>query len=66
MTGLALGEKLTLRKPHPCGGTEWVVMRTGADVKIRCVTCGRSLMLGRSELEKRVRPAKHGARRTAT
>lgn len=46
---------LRMRKPHPCGGFEWVVVRVGADIGIRCLTCGRKVMLPRAELEKRVK-----------
>ena len=44
-----------MRKPHPCGGTEWVVTRVGADIGIRCLTCGRRVMMPRSRFEKRVK-----------
>ena len=42
-----LGDVVLTRKPHPCGGNEWTVTRTGADIKIRCNTCGRVVMLDR-------------------
>jgi hypothetical protein len=48
-----------MRKPHPCGGYEWVVTRVGADIGIRCLTCGRRVMLPRSRFEKRVRHIAH-------
>ena len=35
--------------------TDWVIVRTGADVKIRCQGCGRTVMLDRAEFEKRVK-----------
>jgi hypothetical protein len=44
-----------LRKPHPCGGFEWRVVRLGADIRIECLTCKRRVMLARRELEKRTR-----------
>jgi len=44
-----------MRKPHPCGGREWVVTRVGADIGIRCLTCGRRIMLPRSQFERRVK-----------
>lgn len=43
------------RKKHPCGGDQWKVIRTGMDVKIRCLTCGRIVMLERAEYIKRVK-----------
>jgi len=51
---LQLGDVLRLRKSHPCGGYEWRVVRLGADIGIRCLTCGRRVLLPRSQLAKRV------------
>jgi len=50
-----VGDVVRLRKAHPCGGYEWHVFRVGADIGIRCVTCGRRVLLGRSTFEKRVK-----------
>jgi hypothetical protein len=55
MTGVGVGDVVQLRKPHPCGGLEWVVTRVGADIGLRCLTCGRRVMLTRAEFEKRVK-----------
>lgn len=44
-----------LRKPHPCGSTDWVVVRVGADIGIRCQTCGRRVLLPRRTIEKRLK-----------
>ena len=41
----SIGDKVITRKNHPCGGNEWLVVRTGADVKIKCLKCGRVVML---------------------
>jgi hypothetical protein len=49
------GEALLTKKPHACGGDRWRVIRAGADVKIKCETCGRVVMLGAEELQKRVK-----------
>lgn len=46
---------LRLRKPHPCGGYEWRVVRLGADIGIKCETCGHRVLLDRRTLEKRLR-----------
>ncbi len=48
-----LGDVIQTRKPHPCGGDTWVVIRTGADIKIRCRRCGRIVMLDREVFLKR-------------
>lgn len=45
MITLSLGDKVITKKPHACGGNEWTVVRTGADVKLSCVKCGRVVML---------------------
>jgi hypothetical protein len=50
-----MGERLRLRKPHPCGGYDWQVTRLGADIGLKCETCGRQVLLSRRELEKRLK-----------
>jgi len=50
-----------LGKPHPCGSLEWTVVRVGADIGIRCETCGRRVLMPRSELESRVRSVRRAA-----
>jgi hypothetical protein len=44
-----------LRKPHPCGGYEWRVVRLGADIGLECLTCKRRVMLPRRELARRLK-----------
>ncbi|MDR1262338.1 MAG: DUF951 domain-containing protein [Oscillospiraceae bacterium] len=48
-----IGDHVQMRKGHPCGSDEWTVIRTGADVKIKCHGCGRIVMLDRFEFLKR-------------
>ncbi len=50
-----VGDIVKTRKPHPCGGDEWEVMRTGIDFRIRCNKCGRVLLLPRPKFEKSVK-----------
>lgn len=52
---IRVGDRVRLRKPHPCGGYLWRVVRIGADIGIRCQKCGRRLMLPRGKLEKSVK-----------
>lgn len=52
-TDVRLGDVIQTRKPHPCGGDTWVVIRTGADIKIKCQRCGRIVMLDRQVYFKR-------------
>ncbi|HSO30741.1 MAG TPA: DUF951 domain-containing protein [Candidatus Sulfomarinibacteraceae bacterium] len=50
---LLLGDVLRLRRAHPCGGSTWLVDRLGADIGLRCRTCGRHVLLERRALEAR-------------
>ncbi len=50
-----VGDIIETKKNHPCGGKSWEILRTGADVKMKCCTCGRIVMLTREEAEKRTR-----------
>jgi hypothetical protein len=50
---LRLGDRLTLRKPHPCGSHEWSVVRLGADIGMVCGGCGHRILLDRLEVERR-------------
>ena len=49
-----LGDRLELRRPHPCGGRTWEVDRLGADLGLRCITCGRHVLLERRSVERRL------------
>ena len=48
-----LGDVIRLKKPHACGGFDWVVTRLGLDIGLRCTTCSRRIMLPRLETERR-------------
>ena len=50
-----LGDKILTKKPHPCGSSEWSVVRVGVDVKIKCLGCGRVVMLTLPEFNKRLK-----------
>jgi len=50
-----VGDVVKMRKPHPCGGEDWEIMRTGVDFRIKCLTCGRVVMLPRPKFEKTVK-----------
>lgn len=52
------GDIVTLKKGHPCGKNEWEILRTGADIKLKCTGCERTIWLARMEFEKRVRKIK--------
>ena len=57
-----LNERLTMKKPHPCGGREWQIVRVGVDIKLQCLTCGKYVNLTLDELKKRVKPRKNEAK----
>ena len=50
-----LNTKIITKKPHPCGGNLWTIVRVGADIKIKCETCGRIVMLSPFDLQKRIK-----------
>jgi len=52
---IELEDVVRLRKQHPCGGYEWRVVRLGADIGLKCTTCGRRVLLPRSEFERRLK-----------
>ena len=54
-TDFQLGDIVRLRKPHPCGGTDWEIVRLGADIGLKCLTCQHRVLLTRRELEKRLK-----------
>ena len=46
---------LVMKKEHPCGAKQWLVLRSGMDFKLRCTGCGREVMVARSKAEKNIR-----------
>ena len=46
---------LTMKKEHPCGSRQWLVLRSGMDFRLRCLGCGHEVMLPRSKAEKNIR-----------
>ena len=50
-----LGDIVTMKKGHPCGTNEWEILRIGADFKLKCVKCGRIVMMSRIDFNKKVR-----------
>jgi hypothetical protein len=52
---LNLGDIVRLRKPHPCGGYEWKIVRLGADIGLECTTCARRVLLPRRTLARRLK-----------
>ena len=52
-TPFKVGDRITLKKKHPCGGFEWEVYRIGADIGMKFLTCERRMMLTRRDAERR-------------
>ena len=50
-----VNDVLKMKKAHPCGSQEWLVLRVGRDFKLRCEGCGHELMLPRSTAEKSIK-----------
>jgi hypothetical protein len=49
---------LTLKKQHVCGSYDWLVMRTGAEIKIKCVKCNREIMIFKRDLDRKIKMIK--------
>lgn len=54
-TMIKVNDILEFKKPHPCKGTTWEVLRIGVDFKIRCTTCNREIMIPRLDVLKRIK-----------
>ena len=52
---IAVGDTLVMKKNHPCGQSRFLVLRVGMDFKLRCLGCGREMMVPRSKAEKSIR-----------
>lgn len=55
---IEVGNIIKMKKQHPCGGFEWKVLRTGADFRLECTTCGHQVMIARRIAEKNIREIK--------
>ncbi|MBE6941372.1 MAG: DUF951 domain-containing protein [Ruminococcaceae bacterium] len=55
MLDIQLNDILTMKKPHPCGEKRWQVLRTGADLRLRCLGCGHEIMTPRFKVENNIR-----------
>ena len=52
---ISIGDKIIMKKQHPCGSNEFIVTRIGMDFKIRCTGCSHEIMLPRSKCEKSIK-----------
>ncbi|MDP6824021.1 MAG: DUF951 domain-containing protein [Dehalococcoidia bacterium] len=56
-----IGDRITLKKGHPCGANEWVIYRVGADIGLRCGGCDHRVMLPRRQVDRRIRSRMPGS-----
>ena len=49
------GDQLMMKKPHPCGNSTFLVLRSGMDFRIRCTKCGREVIVPRLKCEKNIK-----------
>ena len=50
-----LSSIVIMKKQHPCGTNEWEIVRVGADIKIKCIACGRTVLIPRIEFNKKLK-----------
>lgn len=50
-----VGDVVKTKKKHPCGSDEWELLRVGADIRLKCMGCGRQIMINRSKFEKSIK-----------
>ena len=50
-----LGSIVVMKKMHPCQTNRFEVVRVGADIKIKCINCGRVVMMPRIEFNKKIK-----------
>ena len=53
-----LGSIVIMKRQHPYGTNEWEVVRVGADIKIKCLNCGRTVLIPRIEFNKKLKKIK--------
>ena len=53
-----VGTKVIMKKQHPCGANEWEITRVGADIKIKCLNCNRTILIPRIDFNKKLKKIK--------
>ena len=54
-----VGSIVIMKKPHPCGSSEWEILRVGADFRLKCLGCGHQVMVSRKLVEKNTKGLRH-------
>ena len=57
---IRLRDRVEMKKPHPCGEQRFAVLRVGMDFRMRCLGCGREMMLPRLKVEKNIKAIRRG------
>ncbi|MBE3578914.1 MAG: DUF951 domain-containing protein [Caldanaerobacter subterraneus] len=52
---LHVGDIVKLKKKHPCGSDEWEILRVGMDIRVKCLKCGRMVLMPRAKFEKSIK-----------
>lgn len=52
---LHVGDIVKMKKTHPCGSDEWEILRVGMDIRIKCLKCGRMILMPRPKFEKDIK-----------
>jgi hypothetical protein len=55
MDNFTVGQRVQLKKGHPCGANNWLIIRVGMDFRLKCENCGRSVLIPRSRFMRRVK-----------
>ena len=55
-----VNDVLKMKKAHPCGSQDWLVLRVGMDIKLKCLGCGHEVMQPRRKIEKMIRRVASG------
>lgn len=58
---LRIGDVVQTKKPHPCGSEQWEIVRVGMDIRLRCIKCGRLVLIPRLKAEKSIKKILHKA-----
>ena len=55
MDEFVVGQRVQMKKGHPCGTNSWIIIRVGMDFRLKCDNCGRSVLIPRSRFMRRVK-----------
>lgn len=57
---IQVDDVIRMKKAHPCGSSEWDVLRVGMDFRLKCRGCGHMVMVSRKLVEKNLRGQRRG------